>query len=315
MTKILLRALLASAALLAASSASAAAGPTSADMLTAAKGRLPQLLACLREQKVALVGAHRGGPLPEFPENVVATMQRTTSLVPAFIETDVQQTSDGVLFQNHDDVLDRNTTGKGKIRDQTWAEISKLKVRDTTAYPTGYAPQLLSEILGWADGKALVLLDVKPQTDPDLLMAEVDKAKAGDRVFFLAYTVAQAQGQRQRRPDAVIALPVFDRDMLAKAKAAGLVNDHLVAMVRPDKVDAAFIPELEAMGVTVMSGTYGGLETPDAVYRTPADAGAFQALAKAGPRMIVSNRPVEAATALLADPTYARKLKACGVGH
>lgn len=314
MTTIPLRALLASAALLAGSPTLAAA-PTSADMLNAAKGRLPQLLACLREQKVALVGAHRGGPLPEFPENVVATMQRTTSLVPAFIETDVQQTSDGVLFQNHDDVLDRNTTGKGRIRDQTWAEISKLKVRDTTAYPTSYAPQPLSEILGWADGKALVLLDVKPQTDPDLLMAEVDKAKAGDRVFFLSYTVAQALGQRQRRPDAVIALPVFDRDMLAKAKAAGLVNDHLVAMVRPDKVDAAFIPELEALGVTVMSGTYGGPGTPDAVYRTPADAGAFQALAKAGPRMIVSNRPVEAATALLADPVYARKLKACGVGH
>ncbi|WP_421738106.1 glycerophosphodiester phosphodiesterase family protein [Caulobacter sp.] len=314
MTKILLRALLASAALLAASPTLAAA-PTSADMLTAAKGRLPQLLTCLRQQKVALVGAHRGGPLPEFPENVVATMQRTTALVPAFIETDVQQTSDGVLFQNHDDVLDRNTTGKGAIRTQTWAEISKLKVRDTTAYPTTYAPALLSEVLGWADGKALILLDVKPQTDPDLLMAEVDKAKAGDRVFFLSYTVAQALGQRQRRPDAVIALPVFDRDMLAKAKAAGLLNDHLIAMVRPGKMDAAFIPELEAMGVTVMSGTYGGPETPDAVYRTPADAGAFQALAKAGPRMIVSNRPVEAATALLADPTYARKLKACGVGH
>lgn len=314
MTKILLRALLASAALLTASPTLAAA-PTSADILTAAKGRLPQLLTCLREQKVALVGAHRGGPLPEFPENVIATMQRTTSLVPAFIETDVQQTSDGILFQNHDDVLDRNTTGKGKVRDQTWAEISKLKVRDTTAYPTGYAPQLLSEILGWADGKALILLDVKPQTDPDLLMAEVDKAKAGDRVFFLSYTVAQALGQRQRRPDAVIALPVFDRDMLAKAKAAGLINDHLIAMVRPDKVDAAFIPELEALGVTVMSGTYGGPGTPDATYRTSADVGAFQALMKAGPRMIVSNRPIEAATALLADPTYARKLKVCGVGR
>jgi glycerophosphoryl diester phosphodiesterase len=314
MTKILLRALLASAALLAASSASAAA-PTSADMLTAAKGRLPQLLACLREQKVALVGAHRGGPLPEFPENVVATMQRTTALVPTFVETDVQQTSDGVLFQNHDDTLNRNTTGKGAIRDQTWAEISKLKVRDTTDYPTTYAPSLLSEVLAWADGKALVFLDVKPQTDPALLMAEVDKAKAGDRVFFLSYTVAQALGQRQLRPDAIIALPVFDHDMLAKAKAAGLINDHLIAMVRPDKVDAAFIPELEAQGVTVMSGTYGGSGTPDALYRTPADAGAFQALVKAGPRMIVSNRPVEAATALLADPAYARKLKACGVGH
>lgn len=315
MTKTLTRALLASAVLLTAVPAHAAAGPTSADLLAAAKGRLPQLMSCLREQKVALVGAHRGGPLPEFPENVVVTMQRTTGLVPVFIETDVQQTSDGVLFQNHDDVLDRNTTGKGPIRQQSWAEISKLQVRDTTAYPTVYKPNLLSEVLAWADGKALVFLDVKPQTDPDLLMAEVDKAKAGDRVFFLTYTIAQAQGVRQRRPDAVVAVPIFDREALARAKAAGLVNDHLVAMVRPDKVDAAFIPELEAMGVTVMSGTYGGPQTPDAIYRTVADAAAFQTFAKSGPRMIVSNRPLEAATAMLADPDYARKLKACGVGR
>ena len=314
MSKTFTRALLAGAVLLIAP-AHAAAAPTSADLLTAAKGRLPQLMTCLREQKVALVGAHRGGPLPEFPENVVATMQRTTSLVPVFIETDVQQTSDGVLFQNHDDVLDRNTTGKGAIRQKTWAEISKLQVRDTTAYPTVYKPNLLSEVLAWADGKALVFLDVKPQTDPDLLMAEVDKAKTGDRVFFLAYTSPQAQGVRQRRPDAVVAVPIFDREALAKVKAAGLINDHLVAMVRPDKVDAAFIPELEAMGVTVMSGTYCGPQTPDAAYRTVADAAVFQTFAKAGPRMIVSNRPVEAAAAMLADSTYAKKLKACGIGH
>jgi glycerophosphoryl diester phosphodiesterase len=313
MTKILTRALLAGAALLTATVAHAA--PTSVDIVNAAKGRLPELMTCLRQQKVPLVGAHRGGPLTEYPENVIATLERTTSMVPVFIETDVQQTADGVLFQNHDDVLDRNTTGKGAIRQQTWAEISKLQVRDPTAYPTVYKPNLLSELLAWADGRALIFLDVKPQTDPDLLMAEIGKAKAFDRVFFLSYTIAQAQGVRQRRPDAVVAVPIFDREALAKVKAAGLISDHLVAMVRPDKVDASFIPELEAMGVTVMSGTYGGPQTPDAVYRTVADAPAFHALAKAGPRMIVSNRPVEAATAMLADPDYAQKLKACGIGR
>lgn len=287
--------------------------PTAAGILKAAEGRLPELLACLRDQKVALVGAHRGGPLAEHPENALVTMDYTTSLAPVFIETDVQQTFDEVLFMNHDAVLDRNTTGHGVIAEQRWAQIAPLKQRDPTGQPTASAPPRLADLLKWADGRVLLLLDVKPQTDADLLMAEVTQAGAEGRVMFLAYTVRQAKAMRALRPNAVLAIPMFDRDMLQEAKAAGLVGPSTIAMVRPANVDAQFIPELEALGMTVMSGTYGGPQTPDAVYRTPDDAGAYQALAASGPRLIVSNRPLAAAEAMLADPTYARRLATCGV--
>ncbi|WP_300578413.1 glycerophosphodiester phosphodiesterase family protein [Phenylobacterium sp.] len=287
--------------------------PTAAGILKAAEGRLPELLACLRDQKVALVGAHRGGPLAEHPENALVTMDYTTSLAPVFIETDVQQTFDEVLFMNHDAVLDRNTTGHGVIAEQRWAQIAPLKQRDPTGQPTASSPPRLADLLKWADGRVLLLLDVKPQTDADLLMAEVTQAGAEGRVMFLAYTVRQAKAMRALRPNAVLAIPMFDRDMLQEAKAAGLVGPSTIAMVRPANVDAQFIPELEALGMTVMSGTYGGPQTPDAVYRTSGDAGAYQALAASGPRLIVSNRPLAAAEAMLADPTYARRLATCGV--
>jgi len=293
--------------------ASPAKTPTAAGILKAAEGRLPQLLACLRDQKVALVGAHRGGPLAEHPENALVTMDYTTSLAPVFIETDVQQTFDEVLFMNHDAVLDRNTTGHGVIAEQRWTQISTLKQRDPTGQPTASSPPRLADLLKWADGRVLLLLDVKPQTDADLLMAEVSKAGADGRVMFLAYTVRQAKAMKALRPNAVLAIPMFDRDMLQEAKAAGLIGPSTIAMVRPANVDARFIPELEALGMTVMSGTYGGPQTPDAVYRTPGDAGAYQALAASGPRLIVSNRPLAAAEAMLADPTYAQRLAVCGV--
>jgi glycerophosphoryl diester phosphodiesterase len=318
MKNIFLRGLLASAALMglaAPAIAAPKATPTSAAIVKAADGRLPELLACLREQKVALVGAHRGGPLAEHPENATATFDFTTSLAPVFIETDVQQTFDGVLFMNHDGVLDRNTTGHGVIAEQPWARISQLKQRDPTGQPTAYSPQTLAEVLAFAKDRVLLLLDVKPQTDADLLMAEVEKAGAGGRVMFLAYTIPQAQAFRRLKPDAVIAVPMFDRAQLEKVKAAGLVDGKLLAMVRPADVDANFIPELEALGVTVMSGTYASAKSPDAVYRTVADAAAYHSLAGRGPRLIVSNRPLAAAEAMLADPTYARRLQACGVGR
>lgn len=286
---------------------------TSADLLRAADGRLPQFLACLKEHRTSVIGAHRGGPLPEHPENAIVTMTRTGNLVPVFMETDVQQSSDGVLFQNHDDVLDRNTTGKGKIADQTWAQISKLKQRDTTAAPTIYAPPLLSEVLDWAKDRSLLLLDVKPNTDPALVIGEVEKAKADGRVMYLAYTIEEAQGFRKLRPDAIVALPMFDRANLEAAKAAGLMDHRLLAMVRPAAADAAFIRDVEQSGALIMSGTYGGPKTPDAVYVTTKDAQAFQAMTKPGARFLVSNRPVEAAQALMADPAYVAKLKTCGV--
>ncbi|WP_312165820.1 glycerophosphodiester phosphodiesterase family protein [Phenylobacterium sp.] len=315
MKAIFLRGLLASAAFLGLATTAAAAAPTSADILKAADGRIPQFLSCLREQKVTLVGAHRGGPLAEHPENSTVTFDFTTSLAPVFIETDVQQTFDGVLFMNHDGVLDRNTTGHGVIAEQPWARISKLKQRDPTGQPVDQSPQTLAEVLTFAKDRVLLLLDVKPQTDANLLMAEIDKAGAGGRVMFLAYTIPQAQALRRAKPDAVLALPVFDREQLAKAKAAGLVDGKLLAMVRPGEVDAAFIPELEALGATAMSGTYANAKSPDALYRTRADAALYQSFAQLGPRMIVSNRPLSAAEAMLADPTYARRLQACGVGR
>jgi glycerophosphoryl diester phosphodiesterase len=310
-----LRGLLASAAVLGFATSAAAAVPTSADIVKAADGRIPQFMSCLREQKVALVGAHRGGPLAEHPENSTVTFDFTTSLAPVFIETDVQQTFDGVLFMNHDGVLDRNTTGHGVIAEQPWARIAKLKQRDPTGQPVDQSPQTLAEVLAFAKDRVLLLLDVKPQTDASLLMAEVDKAGAAGRVMFLAYTIPQAQALRRAAPDAVLALPVFDREQLAKAKAAGLVDGKLLAMVRPGQVDATFIPELEALGATVMSGTYASAQSPDALYRTRADATLYQSFAQQGPRLIVSNRPLAAAEAMLADPTYARRLQACGVAR
>lgn len=94
-------------AIAATSTTTAMATPTSAGISKAASGRLPAFLACLQKQKTAIVVAHRGGPLAEHPENAIVTFDYTTSLAPVFLEVDVQQTVDDVLFLEHDGVLER----------------------------------------------------------------------------------------------------------------------------------------------------------------------------------------------------------------
>ncbi len=230
-----------------------------------------------------------------------------------FLEIDVQQTFDEQLFLNHDSVLQRNTVGYGTIGDMRWAQIAPLKLRDQTGQPTEYTPPLLLDALKWADGRALLLLDVKPGTDQALLVKLVREASAEGRVMFLSYTIKQALALRALLPDAVVALPVFDRVGLEAAKTAGLVNNRLLAMTRPDRVDERFVPELEAAGATVLSGSYGGKESPDGGYRSLADARLYQALAEKGARLIASNRPFEAAAAMMAQPDYAAKLARCNI--
>src|SRR5690606_23871509 len=217
---------------------------SAAGILKASQGRLPAFLTCLREQKVALIGAHRGGPLPEFPENALATLERTVSMIPVFLEVDVQQSFDDQLLLNHDPVLERNTVGHGTISEMRWASISKLKLRDQTGQPTEYTAPLLKDALAWADGRALLLLDVKPRTDQQLLIDTIREAGAIDRVMFLSYTIRQALTLRRIYPEAVIALPVFDQRAFDAAQSAGLLNDRLVAMVRPDNVGPEFIAKL-----------------------------------------------------------------------
>ena len=243
----------------------------------------------------------------------MATLERTTSMLPVFLEIDVQQTFDDVLFLNHDPVLPRNTVGHGTIREMRWAQIAPLKLRDQTGQPTEYTAPLLVDVLKWADGRALLLLDIKPATEPELLAAAIREAGAEDRVMLLAYTIRQAQALRKQMPDAVVALPVFDRDGMDAAKAAGLLNNRLLAMVRPHTVNANFIADLEAAGATVLSASYGSASSPDAVYRDAGDAAAYHALAEKGPRLIASNRPLEAASSMLAQPGYAAKLGQCGI--
>lgn len=287
--------------------------PTAAGISRTANQGVAELLSCLRKEEIPLIGAHRGGPLPEYPENAMATLQRTTEMLPVFLEIDIQQSFDDQLFLNHDPVLHRNMVGYGTISEMRWAQIAPLKLRDQSGQPTEYTAPLLKDVLTWADGRALLLLDVKPSTEAALLAEIVKSAGAEHKVMLLAYTIKQAQAIRELMPDTVIALPVYNREALEAAKAAGLVNDHLLAMARPSNVDDQFIPDLEALGATVMTASYRSAQSPDALYRTLEDASHYHALAAKGPRLIVSNRPHEAIASMLAMPDYAQKLAKCGI--
>ena len=76
-----------------------------------------------RENDRPLISGHRGGIVPNFPENSIEAFENTLRHTPAFFEIDPRLTKDSVIVLVHDATLNRTTTGTGKVMDFTWEEL------------------------------------------------------------------------------------------------------------------------------------------------------------------------------------------------
>jgi glycerophosphoryl diester phosphodiesterase len=73
----------------------------------------------------ALIAGHRGDR-SVAPENTLPALQAALDSTMAFVETDIQLTSDGVPVLIHDDTVDRTTDGTGPVADLTFAQLRAL---------------------------------------------------------------------------------------------------------------------------------------------------------------------------------------------
>jgi glycerophosphoryl diester phosphodiesterase len=169
---------------------------------------------------VAHRGCHKAAPahgLPSAPENSLAALENCVRLGTDMMETDVRQTADGELVMIHDDTLDRTTTGSGRVRGKTLAELRALRLRDNLggkdAAPTDQRIATLDAMLAAARGRMHLNLDVKDAVYVEVIAA-VERAGMQDQV--IVKTVAGPHSP------ALSALPPFDRVPFAPI----LLNAH-----------------------------------------------------------------------------------------
>ena len=74
--------------------------------------------------------AHRGGA-SLAPENTISCFKKGIESGADMLELDIHLTKDSHIVVCHDQTIDRTTNGKGKIRDLTFDEISKLNIIDS----------------------------------------------------------------------------------------------------------------------------------------------------------------------------------------
>ncbi|AVM53002.1 glycerophosphoryl diester phosphodiesterase [Bacteroides zoogleoformans] len=111
-----------------------------------------------RDQSSVVVVAHRGD-WRNFPENSLEAIDNAIKMGVDIVELDVMETKDGELILMHDKSLDRTTTGKGLVSENTLDEIRQLKLKNGCNIRTIHKVPTLEEALLHAKGKIMINLD------------------------------------------------------------------------------------------------------------------------------------------------------------
>ena len=108
-----------------------------------------------------IISAHRGGMQEGYPENCIASCEKTLSMMPTFFEIDFSFTKDSVMVLMHDLTIDRTTNGKGRVADYTYEELQGFRLVDRDGRLTPYRIPRLKDMLEWGKDKVVFNFDNK----------------------------------------------------------------------------------------------------------------------------------------------------------
>lgn len=277
-----------------------------------AGGDLNGFFECLEASGAALVSAHRGGPYPGYPENALETMAALLAEVPAIMEIDVAASADGVLYLNHDDTLERATTGAGRADALAWSDIQKLRLEDKDGRLTPFAPARFADALDWAKGRTILQIDFKQTARYEDVAAEINRQKAEGRVILIATSLASAEKLHRLLPGAMISLPLATQSELNRAVAAGIPDDRIIGFTGVADPRPRLFSILNGRDVEVIFGTLGGADSIDSHIARSGYEALYADIAAQGADIIATDRPREAFKALQ-EAGRAPESGACGI--
>ncbi len=207
-----------------------------------------------------LLSAHRGGPMPGFPENAIETFENATTYQPVIIEFDVALSKDSVLVIMHDDKLDRTTTGSGPIGEQIYADLQKQYLKDNQGTLTKFKIPTITEVLRWGKNKVLFTIDVKRGVPYEKIVAAVRETKSENNAIVITYNANQAAKVHELAPDLMISATVRRIEDLERLNSIGVPNDKIVAFVGTSTPSKSLYDYLHSKGITTILGTMGNLD-------------------------------------------------------
>ncbi len=222
--------------------------------------------------------AHRMSPTEGFVENSLVTLKYNMKHYPCSIqEIDVRITQDGIAILLHDNSIDRTTDGKGSIDKFTFAELQKFKLKDGKGNIlfSEHIP-LLEDALNIIKGKGIAMLDMKPGTDPEIMMDIVKKTNTFNDIIVICYSIDDANKLNRKYPELMLALGFNSKEDIEKNKKSGLPYKNLIALVPGVIQDQSFYDSIRAMGIPISFGAQNKVDKKDnaaEIYRNLHKAG------------------------------------------
>jgi glycerophosphoryl diester phosphodiesterase len=201
------------------------------------------------------ISYHRGANR-YAPENTIPALEKAAALGADYIEFDIRPTKDGKYMLLHDGTLNRTTSGKGLIRDSTFAEVAKLNAGAWYGSPFAQTRvPSLADALTAIGKKSHAYLDAKDITPADLLDAMrkhdlVERSVVYQSKEYLAKLKALEPKARPLPP-----LPRADQfDQVAAIAPFGFDTNWSI-------LSAELIAKAHNAGIQVFSDAMGGNES------------------------------------------------------
>lgn len=205
--------------------------------------------------------AHRGYAAVH-PENTMVAFRRSIQMGADTLEIDVHHSKDGIPVVIHDDSLDRTTTGTGRIREKTVAELQQVDAgKKFSPEFAGCGVPLLEEVLELCGGKVGLQLELKEHNTEEELRAILHLLNQYDmteRTMFISFYPDNLRILRSLNND--IELALLSSELVDLKAVAELGNATLLIQLSTVLEHPQLVAETQAAGVGLGVWTVRSLE-------------------------------------------------------
>ena len=203
------------------------------------------------------VVVHRGANFLA-PENTLPSARAALKYGAEWIELDVRKSKDGVLYNLHDETLDRTTDGHGPIRLVTSSEIERLDAGSWFGPAfRGLKMPRIETMLDSLKGKANVFFDVKKGT-PVADLVKLVRAKGFEKNSFFWFADAKMVPEFVKlAPEMKIKVNASDIEGIKKWQA---VCRPSYVEIEPENITKELVNYCHKNGILVMAAIQNGNE-------------------------------------------------------
>ena len=211
-------------------------------------------------ESLHFVCAHRGGAQQGFPENCIATFENTLQHTFAIMEIDPRYSKDGAIVVHHDATLERTTTGEGRVAELTLSELKELRLRDIEGVVTKFEIPTLDEVLQWARGKTILVLDQK-DVPVEARVRKIEEHHANAYAMLIVYSFKDARKCYELNKSIMMEVMIPNRERFYTFNETGVPWSNIIAFVghTPPR-DEKLLEMIHAKGTCCMVGTSRNLD-------------------------------------------------------